>query len=163
MVDTSDPKSVTVWLVRALAYVAYAWVIVTQLILLQGFLLLLFGANPTSSYVQWAYRSLERVMEPFRGIFTPVELNGDSVLDTSVLFAMFIYGVLILVIRALLDWLTYRLRRLERMHAAEEAAAAIPAGSAVPAAAPPPAAAVAAPPPADQSRSSGDDVSASDA
>lgn len=146
--DTSDPRSVTVWLVRALAYVAYAYVVITQLILLQGFLLLLFGANPTSSYVRWAYRSLERVMEPFRGIFTPVELNGDSVLDTSVLFAMFIYGVLILVIRALLDWLTYRLRRLERMHAAEEAAANMPAGSAVPAAMPPPTAPVATPPPA---------------
>ncbi|MGI9601534.1 MAG: hypothetical protein ACR2QE_06605 [Acidimicrobiales bacterium] len=140
MVDTSDPKSVTVWLVRALAYVAYAYVIITQLILVQGFLLRLLGANPDTGYVQWAYRSLERAMEPFRGIFTPVELNGDAVLDTSILFAMFVYLVLIVAIRALVDWLTYRLNRIERQRLAESAAdaAAYAPASTVPAAVPPP-------------------------
>jgi hypothetical protein len=115
-------------------------VLVTQFILVQGFVLLLLGANPEPGYVQWAYRSLNRAMEPFRGIFTPVDFNGDAVLDTSILFAMFIYGVLILLIRALLDWLTFRLRRLERMHAAEQAADAIPAASTMPPAVPPAAA-----------------------
>ncbi len=135
--DTHDPKSMTVWLARGLAYVAYAFVIVTQFILVQGFFLLLLGANPSSGYVNWAYRNLNRAMEPFSGIFDPIVFNGDAVLDTSILFAMFIYGLLILLIRALLDWLTFRLGRLERMHAAEQAAAAIPSASAMPPAVPP--------------------------
>ena len=112
--DFKDPKEVTVWLTRAIAYVAYAFLLISEFLLLQGFLLRLFGANPDSDYVQWAYRSLERVMAPFRGMFTPIELDGNSVLDTSILFAMVMYGIALLAVRALLDWLTYRLMRLER-------------------------------------------------
>ncbi|HUW01432.1 MAG TPA: hypothetical protein VMW08_03665 [Acidimicrobiales bacterium] len=136
--DARDPKSVTVWLIRALAYLAYAYLVVTQFILAQGFILRLLGANPDSGYVQWAYRSLDRSMEPFRGIFEPVAVHGDAVLDTSILFAMFIYGLLIVLVRALLDWLTFRLERIERYHAAEQAAAAIPSANRMPSAAEPP-------------------------
>ncbi len=151
--DTHDPKSVTVWLARAVAYVAYVYVLVTQFILAQGFILLLLGANPDTDYVQWAYRSLDRAMEPFRGIFPPVEFNGTAVLDPSILFAMFIYGLLILLIRALLDWLTVRLRRIERLNAADQAAAAIPAASTMP-----PAVAPAAAPGASPSSAPGTDA-----
>ncbi len=119
--DTSDPKQLTVWLTRAIAYVAYAYLVITEIILVQGFLLKLFGANTGSSYVDWAYRSLERVMAPFRGIFESIELDGASVLDTSIIFAMVIYGILALVVNSLLDWLTYRLDRLERARLLEEA------------------------------------------
>lgn len=127
--DGSSPREVTVWLARGVAYLAYAWLVVTQIILVQGFLLLLFGANTGSSYVDWAYRSLERVMAPFRGIFETVELDGNSVLDTSVLFAMVIYGIAAIMVRSLLDWLTYRLHRLERQREMEEAEAAAQVGN----------------------------------
>lgn len=119
--DTSDPKQLTVWLTRAVAYVAYTYLVITEIILVQGFLLKLFGANTGSSYVDWAYRSLERVMAPFRGIFESIELDGASVLDTSIIFAMVIYGILALVVNSFLDWLTYRLDRLERARLLEEA------------------------------------------
>lgn len=122
--DMSDPKAVTVWLTRAIAYVAYAFLVVSEIILLQGFLLKLFGANPDSSYVQWAYRSLDRVMAPFRGIFTPIEIDGNAVLDTSILFAMVIYGIVALSVRAFLDWLTHRLEKMERDRQIELAQAA---------------------------------------
>ncbi|MGI9624091.1 MAG: hypothetical protein ACR2PK_14745 [Acidimicrobiales bacterium] len=125
--DFNDPKAVTIWLTRAIAYVAYAFFILTEIILLQGFLLKLFGANPTSDYVQWAYRSLDRVMAPFRGIFTEVELDGNAVLDPSIIFAMVIYGIVALLLRAFLDWLNMRLARLERermMEAQQQAAMA---------------------------------------
>ena len=111
-----DPLAVTIWLVRALAYVAYAVFIIAEIILLQGFLLKLLGAETDAAYTRWAYRSLDRVMAPFRGIFESVELNGDAVLDTSILFAMVIYGVILLLLRAFLDWLTYRLRKTEHEH-----------------------------------------------
>ena len=110
----TEAKSVTVWLLRALAYVVYAYILIVEFILLQGFLLLLFGANPDTGYTQWAYRSLDRVMEPFRGIFTPIEFEGNSVLDTSILFAMVIYGIALLLMRALLDWLSDKLHKAER-------------------------------------------------
>jgi hypothetical protein len=119
-----------VWLARAVAYVAYAYIVIVEIILVQGFLLLLFGANTGSSYVDWAYRSLERVMAPFRGIFDSVQLNGNSVLDTSVIFAMVIYGILAILVRSLLDWLTYRLQRLERDRMLEEARAQAEANNA---------------------------------
>ena len=44
-----DPKQATVWVARAIAYVAYAYLVIVQIILVQGFLLLLLGANTGSS------------------------------------------------------------------------------------------------------------------
>lgn len=99
----------TVWLVRGVTYLVFAFLAFTEAMLLQGFVLKLLGANPDAGYTQWAYRSLERVMDPFRGIFTTVEIDGDAVLDGSILFAMVIYGILALLVHLFLDWLTYRL------------------------------------------------------
>ena len=102
---------------RALSYLVYGFVVVALIILVLGFFLLLFGANPEAPFAQWVYRSLERVMAPFRGIFEPVQLHGDSVLDTSVLFAMIVYGISGLLLRGLIDWLTERLVLMRRRRA----------------------------------------------
>jgi hypothetical protein len=132
-----DAKWTTIWMARALAYVIYAYLLVVEFLLLQGFLLRLFGADESAGYTQWAYDSLDRVMEPFRGIFTPVEFEGDAVLDTSILFAMVIYGIVAIAIRSLLDWLSYRLDKEQREHdkqaAMDAAAAAVPAAQVYPA------------------------------
>ncbi len=98
---------------RALVYVVYAFVIISLVILVLGFFLLLFGANPDASFTEWVYRSLDRVMAPFRGIFKTVPVNGDSVLDTSVLFAMIIYTIVGMALHALITWLTSRITRIE--------------------------------------------------
>jgi len=132
-----DAKWTTIWMARALAYVVYAYLIIVEVLLLQGFLLRLFGADESAGYTRWAYNSLDRVMEPFRGIFTPIEFEGSSVLDTSILFAMVIYGIIAILIRSLLDWLTMRLAKEQREHdkqaAMDAAAAAVPAAQAYPA------------------------------
>jgi uncharacterized protein YggT (Ycf19 family) len=94
---------------RGVTYLVYAFTVLALVILLLGFFLLLFGANPEAPFAEWVYRSLERVMAPFRGIFEPVQLNGDSVLDTSVIFAMIVYSIVALFLHALIDWLTQRL------------------------------------------------------
>jgi hypothetical protein len=144
---TSNPppalkaRKTVVWLSRAIGYLVYFYLIAVEVILLLGFFLLLFGANSTAEFTQWAYRNLERVMQPFRGIFTPIHLgttNGDvaAVFDTSVLFAMIVYGIIALAISALLSWLTSRLRYLEAAEADAEAAAASAARDQLPA--PPP-------------------------
>lgn len=99
----------TVLFARGVTYVVYAFVVLSILILVQGFLLKLFGANSEAGYAEWAYRSLDRVMQPFRGLFTPIEIDNRSILDTSILFAVAVYGVVGIAIRSLLDWLTFRL------------------------------------------------------
>lgn len=107
-----DTGAGVVWGARALTYLVYAFVVVALVILLLGFFLLLFGANPDAPFAAWVYRGLDRVMAPFRGIFEQVELNGDSVLDVSVLFAMIVYGIAGLFLRQLIDWLSDRLTGL---------------------------------------------------
>ena len=94
---------------RALTWLIYAFVILVLIILALGFFLLLFGASPTAEFTQWVYRALSRIMAPFRGIFEPIPLNGDSVLDTSVLFAMIIYGIIGLLLSSLVNWLRRQL------------------------------------------------------
>jgi hypothetical protein len=119
-VDKWDPRRVVVWVTRAVSYVAYVYVLFVEIILLLGFLLKLFGANPTSGFVDWAYRNLDRVMEPFRGIFSPIELGtpGNSEVpaefETSILFAMVIYGLVALVIYIVIQWLTHRIEKMDR-------------------------------------------------
>jgi hypothetical protein len=115
-------RKAIVWALRAVSYLVYFYLIVVEIILLIGFFLLLFGANPTAGFTQWAYRNLERVMDPFRGIFSPIELGTTgndvaAVFDTSVLFAMIIYGILALVFGAVIQWLS---GRLNQIHDVEE-------------------------------------------
>lgn len=104
---------------RVISTVVYVYLVIVEIILGLGFFLLLFGANPTSSFVDWVYRSMDRAMRPFRGIFSTIELGSmpnevEAVFDTSVLFAMIMYGILALVIHAVVDWLADRAARLER-------------------------------------------------
>ncbi len=74
------------------------------MLLFLAFVLRLFGANPAADFTQWVYRSVSRSMAPFRGMFEPIPLNDQSVLDTSLLFAMIIYGLAALFLRAGIEW-----------------------------------------------------------
>ena len=112
-VKSNEPIAIT-RIARALTYLVYAWVIVALVILVLGFFLELFGANPDAPFAEWVYRSLTRVMAPFRGLFEPVELDGRSVLDTSILFAMIVYGIVATGLHALIEWLTDRLTEMGR-------------------------------------------------
>ncbi|WP_235734544.1 YggT family protein [Nocardioides alcanivorans] len=98
----------------------YLYLVVTEIVLTLGFFLLLFGANPGPPFVQWAYRSLDRAMEPFRGIFTSIELGQtgnqvEAVLDTSIIFAMIVYGIIAWSVHAGIDWLADRIAHLDRL------------------------------------------------
>jgi uncharacterized protein YggT (Ycf19 family) len=119
-----DASITIVRVARALTYLVYAFVLFTLVILLLGFFLLLFGANPDVPFAEWVYRSLDRVMAPFRGLFESVQLNGNSVFDTSVLFAMIVYGIVGIALSALIHWLTDKLLLMRRKRALDEAAEA---------------------------------------
>jgi uncharacterized protein YggT (Ycf19 family) len=102
---------------RALVYLVYFFVTVALIVLTFGFFLLLFGAHPDAEFAETVYCSLDRVMAPFRGLFESIPLDGQSVLDVSVLFAMIVYGIIALALRSLVDWLTYRIDLIRRSEA----------------------------------------------
>lgn len=96
---------------RVLLWLVYAWLIVNLVLLVLAFVLQLFGANPQAAFVEWVYRSVARTMAPFRGMFEPVPLSDDSVIDTSLLFAAIIYSLAALFLRMAIDWVSERVTR----------------------------------------------------
>jgi uncharacterized protein YggT (Ycf19 family) len=115
---TSSAPIAVARIARALTYLTYAFVIVALVILLFGFFLELFGANPHAPFAEWLYRGLRRVMAPFRGLFEPVPLDGRSVVDVSILFAMLVYAIVALALHALIEWLTARIVEMRLRNAA---------------------------------------------
>ena len=109
---TSNAPIAVARIARALTYLVYAFAIVTLVLLVLGFVLELFGANPHAPFAEWLYRGLRRVMAPFRGLFEPVPLDGRSVLDPSILFAMLVYGIVALALGGLIGWLSDRILEL---------------------------------------------------
>jgi uncharacterized protein YggT (Ycf19 family) len=119
---------------RVLVWLVYAFFIVATIILLLAFVLLLLNASTTASFTQWVYRSANRVLEPFRGIFPSVTNGNGSVIDFAVLFAIIMYGILALVVHALVTWLDHQIMRIRSATRATDTAppdhvpAAPPAG-----------------------------------
>lgn len=120
-ISSLQRRNVTITIARTISYIAYAFVVAALLILVFGFILQLFAANPDAPFTQWIYRHLDDAMEPFRGIFPQAEAPNGSTLDLSILFAMFVYGLIALGVRSLLDWLTFRRDRLARRIERDEA------------------------------------------
>jgi uncharacterized protein YggT (Ycf19 family) len=97
------------WLLRAakaVVVLVYAFVLIDLVLLTLAFFLRLFGASIDAEFTQWVYRSVERVMEPFRGMFPTHALSEESVLDVSLLFAMIVYSIVGIALHGLVVWLT---------------------------------------------------------
>lgn len=113
---------------RLVAWIVYAVVLAKTALLATAFFLRLAGADPDAGFADWVYRSADRSMDPFRGIFPSRELTSTSVLDLSLLFAAAVYLVLGLLVDAALRWLGRQLsdreRRIADLHAAARDAAA---------------------------------------
>jgi uncharacterized protein YggT (Ycf19 family) len=103
-------RTIVIKICRALVWIVYAWVAITIVLLFLGFLLQLFGADPSAGFVEFVYRSTQRAMAPFRGIFESVPLSDNSVLDVSILFAIIVYSFVALGLGMALDWVTGKLR-----------------------------------------------------
>jgi hypothetical protein len=118
---------------RAIVWLVYAFAIAAIVIATTAFFLELFGASTSSGFVQWVYRSASRVTAPFRGIF-PSHVNGQSVLDVSLLFAIIMYALFALLVNTLIDYIDQRRERSlsrDRYEAQQAALAAQrPAGTA---------------------------------
>jgi uncharacterized protein YggT (Ycf19 family) len=113
-VTVRDPRLTVATLAKILIWAVYVWVLLNLVLLFVAFWLRLLGANPDAGFTEWVYRSVSRSMAPFRGMFEPIALSDQSVLDTSLLFAMIIYGLVALFLRIALDWITDRV--MHRRH-----------------------------------------------
>ena len=92
---------------RAIVWFVYAFAIFAIIIATLAFVLQLFGADPANEFASWVYRSASRVTAPFRGIF-PSHVNGNSVFDVSLLFAIIMYALFALLVNALIDYIDRR-------------------------------------------------------
>jgi uncharacterized protein YggT (Ycf19 family) len=96
---------------RVLILFVYAFTIACIVILAIAFFLQLFNANETAPFVDWIYRASRRIMQPFRGIFPSVTGEQGSVFDVSMLFAMFMYGLLAFGMHGLIAWIDRKIAR----------------------------------------------------
>ena len=101
--DSSLVKGLRV--ARWFVWFVWAYFIFVLIILTLAFVLLLFNANPDAEFVDWVYRSADRAMEPFRGIFPAETAGNGSVLDFSILFAILVYGIVAMLINGLVSFL----------------------------------------------------------
>jgi uncharacterized protein YggT (Ycf19 family) len=96
---------------KVVSWLAYAYFIAATIILTLAFFLLLFNASTSASFTQWVYRSADRGLEPFRGIFPTVTHDNGSVIDFAGVFAIIMYGILALVVHAFVTWLDRQIVR----------------------------------------------------
>ena len=111
----------TLWILRlakAITFFIYAVVTACLVLLAVGFVLRLFGASTDAAFTEWVYRNVDRIMEPFRGMFPTRALNDRSVVDFSLLFAMIVYGIAAVALNALVSWLSGHIVALDRRSAA---------------------------------------------
>ncbi len=116
-------KAIVAKVARVLLWLVYIWVTVTLVLLLLTFILELFAANPSAGFVDWVYRSVDKAMAPFSGIFQPIKLTDKSTLDTSVLFAMIVYGFVAIGLHVAIDWVTGLVRQAQRRRTQQAATA----------------------------------------
>ena len=93
---------------RVVANIVHGFSMVAITLLTFRFFLLLLGANPTSGFVNFIYRTSDVVMAPFDGIFpTQAGENSVHILDFSALFAIIAYALLAY-------WMSRLIKRYER-------------------------------------------------
>ena len=118
-----DPTSVKgMRFARWFGWFVWAYFTFIVIVLTLAFFLLLFNANPDVGFVAWVYRSADRAMEPFRGIFPTETAGNGSVIDFSILFAMIVYGIIASLVNALVDFFDRKIaqERAKAMYVAQE-------------------------------------------
>jgi len=136
--------------IKFISWLVYAFVVFAIIVLLFGFVLLLFAAKPIG-FAETIYRFGSNFMNPFAGIIAPTELSNGGVISWNALVAIAAYAVLAWVVSMIVGWASSRVYRAQRPTAAVQAPASAvatpaPTTSAQPAMATPPVPAPAAQP-----------------
>lgn len=84
--------------VRMVFLVIEMFLVAIDLILAAAFLLSFFGANPDAGFAKWVYARTDAIMAPFDGLFSPLSVSDSMNINVSLLFAIFVYGVIAWVI-----------------------------------------------------------------
>lgn len=107
---------------RWFGWFVWAYFTFVVIILTMSFFLLLFNANPDVEFVAWVYRSSDRAMEPFRGIFPTETAGNGSVIDFSILFAMIVYGIIASLVSSLIHFFDRKIaeERAKALYVAQE-------------------------------------------
>jgi uncharacterized protein YggT (Ycf19 family) len=103
--DDQGTKRMVLRLARVVVTFVYVVVAACVAFLVTGFILRLFGASTDAAFTRWVYRNVDRIMEPFRGIFPTHAVSDQSVLDVSLLFAIIVYALVAMGLHALVAWL----------------------------------------------------------
>jgi hypothetical protein len=90
------------------------------ILLLLGFRILfkLLGADPTAQLSRFLYNSTNVFVEPFAGVFAPIELGANNFLELGAIFAFFLvlfFGVILIEIISLLTGSTMRVYKVRRV------------------------------------------------
>lgn len=119
----TSSKLVIIKVARALVYLVYAWLIIATTFLFLGWLLLLLGANPDTSFTHFVYQVAGHFLEPFRGMFPTHQISDTAYFSSAALFAIVFYSIVAFFIHALINFITMKLRKneLELEQAAREA------------------------------------------
>ena len=140
MSDPRSPRSTArpaLRISRAIVLFVYGFAIACTIILAMAFFLELFNANESTPFVEWVFRATDRIMQPFRGIFPPIEGENGSVFDPALLFGIFMYWLLAIGAQALVGWIDRKIVA-QRAAATWEATRQPAAPARSPAAPPPP-------------------------
>jgi uncharacterized protein YggT (Ycf19 family) len=111
---SDDTRLLILRVAKGVTLFVYAVVVVNLVILSIGFVLRLFGASTDASFTRCVYRNVDRIMEPFRGMFPSAPVTGRSVMDFSLLFAMIVYCIVGIGLHAAVYWLATRIADIQR-------------------------------------------------
>jgi hypothetical protein len=100
---------------RGVTYFAYGFSICACLFLLIGFVLLLFGANPTTPFVKFVYHGASIFLQPFREIFPTHQLGPNSYFDGAALFASLMYILFAMGFHALIAFLNNKIKSYDQV------------------------------------------------
>lgn len=77
---------------QIMAYMANVFVSLAALLLTLRVVLKFAVAETDASFVQWAFRVTEPLLDPFRAVFTSEQAAGSWIIDWPALFAMAVYA-----------------------------------------------------------------------
>jgi uncharacterized protein YggT (Ycf19 family) len=77
------------------------------LALVLRFFLRLFGANPSTEFVNFIYMTSDPLLAPFRGVFAPLTVQPGNVLEFTTLFAILIYMIAAWLLIEFMQFIAY--------------------------------------------------------
>lgn len=110
----AEAAIVSLWVARMLVWLVYAFATVAAILLLIAFFLQLTGANPAAPFAAWVYRSSDVLLTPFRSLYPTANVHDSrSVLNLSIVFAIFMYGLFAVLFAAAVGWFDHWIRGLQ--------------------------------------------------